>query len=346
MRFVLILVIFLNLCLGMDINGQPQKAFFVVHCDPNEAYNFPNLEILVDSANVYNVKLTVEFTSFWIDSIIDFPYRMNKIKIWQDQGHEIGLHHHGLSAFGLWDGYSNYSMEEIQESGRDTNQFIGTMDNLYDYIQLVSDLPLQTIGVEDSIEMPGQVFFQTAGYDILHGHSDPFQYQHQMVNYCKVTHCFLDSELKEELLENSYNTLQDFEFLGANTHVHNFVSTPDAILNYFRFLDDLDIPCRTVSELLNESCLTTSVQKHYPIELSVFPNPSYGMLCARTNYWLEDVIFELYDIKGKQVYSVTDLEGDYFELLDLDLKPGVYSCLIRKVSGSILFQGKVLINSK
>ena len=78
--------------------SQPQKAFFVVHCDPNEAYNFPELEAFVDSANAYQIKLTIEFTSFWVDSILPFQSRMNKIIIWQSQGHEIGMHHHEAEA--------------------------------------------------------------------------------------------------------------------------------------------------------------------------------------------------------------------------------------------------------
>ena len=80
MSFIRLAIFFSVLCaLSIELRGQPSQSFFVVHCDPNESYNFPNLEVLVDSANNYNIKLTIEFTAPWVDSIINNPYRLNKI---------------------------------------------------------------------------------------------------------------------------------------------------------------------------------------------------------------------------------------------------------------------------
>ena len=126
------------LLLAFSSFAQPQKAFFVVHCDPNETENFPNLESLVDSANNYNIKLTIEFTSFWVDSILPFTARLNKISIWESQGHEIGLHHHGVDASGIWDGFSNLEMIEINNAGRDTLLYKGSTDSLLNYVQQIT----------------------------------------------------------------------------------------------------------------------------------------------------------------------------------------------------------------
>ena len=102
MKTIILKVVAILLLHTVKLSAQPDKAFFVVHCDPNEAYNFPALEQLVDTANNHNIKLSIEFTAAWVDSILNFPFRKNKVALWEASGH--------------WDKYrENMFITEIDE---------------------------------------------------------------------------------------------------------------------------------------------------------------------------------------------------------------------------------------
>tara|TARA_B100000683_G_scaffold238623_1_gene244629 strand:- start:1078 stop:2088 length:1011 start_codon:yes stop_codon:yes gene_type:complete len=270
------LLLALVFCIANLVDAQATESFFVVHCDPNEAYNFPSLEVLVDSANNHNIKLTIEFTAPWIDSILPYPYRLNQIAIWQADGHEVGLHHHELGAFGVWDGFTNYSFAEITAAGRDTNDYQGDMDSLYNLIQKVSNFPLKTAGLEDSLEMPSKAEFQTSGQSVEHGFSNPYSYQIGNKSFCKTTHCFINGMIREKELEQQYDSTYH-QTMGANTHVYNFVSDPLAIISLFKFINIKGIIPKTVSEILH-SCQTATNLISHNQSINIYPNPSKGSI--------------------------------------------------------------------
>ena len=288
MKTIFLTIAFLGLVLFS--NAQPSKSFFVVHCDPNESYNFPNLEVLVDSANAYNIKLTIEFTSFWVDSILSHQSRKNKLIIWQSQGHEIGMHHHEITAPGIWDGYCNLPMIEIHNAGRDTNDFIGTVDSLYNYIQQVTTTPIKTAGVEDSLELPTQCLFQTKGKSQSDGYSNPLSFNLHGNNYCRTTHCYINTVFKEKQLENQYPSMTGFDIIGANTHVYSFVSEPMAIINYFKFINLKGISSNTISDLL-QNCNTVGMNDADYKSLVIYPNPSRGKIIINANNIKQVTIF-------------------------------------------------------
>ena len=237
--------------------AQADKAFFVVHCDPNESYNFPELEKLVDSANVYDIKLTIEFTSFWVDSILLYTPRMNKLIIWQDQGHEIAMHHHSVNIMvNIWDYYSNLSMVEIHNTGRDTTDFIGDMDSLYNNIQQVTTIPIKTVGTENLSEMPTQSVYQTSGQTIESAFSNAEATTYNGRYYCSTTHAFLYKEWNtEQMIENNYAASTDYKIMGAICHVYNFADNSTPVINYFKFINENDIESLTASEILEAECV-------------------------------------------------------------------------------------------
>ena len=87
---------------------QPTKSFFVIHADPLEPNGvvFSDLAALVDTANYFDVKLTIEFSKPWCDTIINSSTYMNQVRQWQIEGHEMAAHHHDYE-HPDWDGYSN-----------------------------------------------------------------------------------------------------------------------------------------------------------------------------------------------------------------------------------------------
>ena len=301
--------------------SQPTKSFVVVHCDPNEAYNFPNLEILVDTANAYNIKLTLEFTSAWIDSILPFQSRLNKLIIWQSQGHEIGLHHHEITAKGIWDGYSNFSMTEIHNAGRDTNLLIGNTDSLYNLVQQITQQPIKTVGVQDSTALPSQSLYQTTGHEVSDGYSNPFSFIYNNKQFSRVTHCFADTSLKTQQLISQYPTMSIYDIIGVNTHVYDFVNEPMALISFFNFINsNNNITPLTVSEILNN---------HNPVDIRnninsqlihIKPNPVNNILNIETKEKIQYI--KLYDATGRSIKKIT--LNKKRKINTSDLIPGVY----------------------
>ena len=295
--------------------GQPGKSFVVVHCDPNEAHNFPNLEVLVDSANAYNIKLTIEFTAPWIDSILPYQARLNKIIIWQADGHEIGLHHHEITAPGIWDGYSNFSMAEINNEGRDTNLFIGNTDSLYNLAQKVTQQPIKTVGVEDSTSLPTQALYQTRGHDISHGYSNAFSFTYNNLQYCRTSHCIVDAVFKTQQLIAQYPTMTGKDIIGVNTHVHNFVDDPMALISYFQFVNiNGGILSQTVSGILGNCFPVGDKSTIDPVAIESWPNP-----------FLNSINIKLpYEKNRKSELLIFNTEGEH--ILSID-QPGQNICI-------------------
>ena len=84
-------------------------SFFVVHCEPPNANDlmFKSLVELVQMADKYNVKLTLQFTPQWAEMILSDKQELNLLRQWQRNGHEVAAQHHGPSVYIPWDGYTN-----------------------------------------------------------------------------------------------------------------------------------------------------------------------------------------------------------------------------------------------
>lgn len=325
LEFILRSFLYLSFILTSVVSfSQPQKAFFVVHCDPNEAYNFPELETFVDSANAYNVKLTIEFTSYWVDSILPYQSRLNKIAIWQSQGHEIGMHHHEVEAPNMWDGFSNLTMQEIYEAGRDTNQYIGNTDSLYNLVQRVSSIPLYTSGNEIVSELPSQISYQTSGVQLVSAFSNATVVSNNVKSYCSVTYAFLYANPPRlDSIMLSYPNAIGYNVLGVVCHVYNFVDLPQAAINYFKFLNDNQITSMTVYEIMQDEC-TVSIgsDNHLQNSIEVFPNPCHDFVSIKYS-GQNNVRYELYDLTGVLLMA-DDLANSDSEIDLSELNEGLY----------------------
>ncbi|MBN2778743.1 MAG: T9SS type A sorting domain-containing protein [Bacteroidales bacterium] len=295
--------ILLLIFVGLTIlsNAQTQKSFFVVHCDPNETQNFPSLERLIDSANFYNIKATIEFTSFWVDSIIDYPERLNKLSTWQTQGHEIAMHHHEVQANGMWDGFSNLSMAEIHEADRDTLKYKGTTDSLYNYIQQITPIEIVTCGTEDDGELPGNILYKTFGTSVDQSYSNAEIILANSNFYCSASHAFLYSmENIVPLLNNLYNISEDYKILGANTHVYNFVTNPEPVIEYFKLINNLGLESLTIKQIMASECNCGTIEKEEKQKnFAIYPNPFENLITIRCNS----------TISGTSDYDITNVEG-------------------------------------
>jgi hypothetical protein len=126
-------------------------VFFAVHIETSDhntqsasvADEWLMLVSLVEMADSYGHKLTLEFQPQWAEYALAHPEALTQIRAWEANGHEIAFHHHGLS-HAAWDGYTNATGHSADAGYR------GTMDEA---LALVSQLPaggiVRTAGMTD-----------------------------------------------------------------------------------------------------------------------------------------------------------------------------------------------------
>jgi hypothetical protein len=110
-------------------------AFVNVHLEHDSISTvktlWEDLENLVTLADEYDVKLTLHFSVGWAEYAIANEEILTQVRSWESNGHELGMHHHGLS-HGTWDGYSN------NEIAKKRPTYVGTMDEL---AEIMNQLP-------------------------------------------------------------------------------------------------------------------------------------------------------------------------------------------------------------
>jgi len=72
--------------------------------------------------------------------------KIEQIRTWQAQGHEIGAHHHGIY-HPIWDGFTNYPQATITSAGKKLSDFKGDMDVFRSLVEpLGGDSLMLTLG--------------------------------------------------------------------------------------------------------------------------------------------------------------------------------------------------------
>jgi hypothetical protein len=101
------------------------------------------------------MRLTIMLTPQWIDFILKDEARKDAVTSWKEKGHELSAHHHSVylgatgktppnekNVNGGWDGYSNYSLKEIEEYRQimNTPKIEQHLGDLKDYDEALSQL--------------------------------------------------------------------------------------------------------------------------------------------------------------------------------------------------------------
>jgi len=241
------------------------EGFVVIHMEPgtgaeeqknlaNPKTYWPNLVSLVETADLYDIKLTLLFNPEWADYILQNPDKLSVLRNWEADGHEIGYHHHGPQAHGMnyWNGYTN----QIQYQNR--QQYKGTID---DAMNLLTQLPIgrkiYTAGVageEDRLfdwppGVPYRVDGTTGGavdsmkQETINNQSITFL-QHQIFIPEGENSISLD-EIRKEATE-----MKKDEYLGIVFHAHNFTNeTKTEYEELFKFLSE-NLNILTVKDIL------------------------------------------------------------------------------------------------
>jgi hypothetical protein len=145
--------------------------FIAIHLEPHDI-DVSLLEEMVDYANSYNIKLTLMFTAQWVEAL-QKEDKLYLIDEWEEAGHEISSHHHGLYHSG-WDGYTDFSKDEIKFVRNAVNserapyeKHLGSLDDFTDILKTInpeikSGCPNEEV---NKATMPDDIIYSTcSGY--------------------------------------------------------------------------------------------------------------------------------------------------------------------------------------
>ena len=139
-------------------------AFIAVHMeevgDQQLELRWPRLSSVISEADKHGLKLTLEFNPSWANFILEDNSRLQTLRSWEANGHEIALHHHGPYYEDGWNGYTN------DPNYWDDLKFKGSIE---DMMEIMEQLPLNGkiltagIGKNTQTDWPEGVIFDATG---------------------------------------------------------------------------------------------------------------------------------------------------------------------------------------
>ncbi len=247
----------------------PYASFLAIHFEvggdtKNLAHQealWPAAIDLIDLAGQYNAHLTLQFNPQWAEYIVKGPGRLYLLRSWRQQGHEVGLHHHGYDHRD-WNGFTNRVGKEVDPKFRGSIQ---------DMMKLVSrfvgadHLVSGTITDEES-DYPESITYDTEGIRICHARSIPKRVNLGGNNkIIQVGMAFLSWEGDIESFKREYEKAKRNEVFGVVTHEKDFAKNPTIIEAWMRFIKSEGARITTVSQLI------AKYQNRYFIEKSDNP---------------------------------------------------------------------------
>jgi len=201
-------------------------------------------------ADKYNHKLTLEFNPNWATYILQDSSKLNLLRSWEQNGHEIALHHHGPT-HPDWNGYTN------REDKKSDPKYKGTIE---DMMKLINQLPASgkvlTAGATDETTDWAQgVIYDTNGgtskNDLL---STPqivswngFQVT-QLKYRMYAVGIPTDADLNE--IESAYSSAKNGEIIGIVFHVHDYDKRKSEITALFESLKNNNLKVKAVKNIL------------------------------------------------------------------------------------------------
>lgn len=238
--------------------------FIAVHCEPGPdplstnyvALNWPALTDLVNSADDHNMKLTLLMNPQWAMYIVEDEYRLRLVRVWETNGHELGLHSHGPH-MNNWNGYTN------QEQYFNSSDFIGTMDDLMD---VVNHLPFSgqmvtaCVASEDQeYDFPSGIIYETNGgadkFEDLW--SIPTEYIWNGQDVLRVTHAryaalFGEVNIDLQQMSKILDDNESDEIMGIVFHCFEYADDSAPYNTLFKLLEEKGIHTDTVSAIVED----------------------------------------------------------------------------------------------
>ena len=200
---------------------------------------------LVELADHYDAKLTLQFNPQWAEYILKENNRLALLKSWQKNGHEVALHHHGYDHRN-WNGYTNRPGKSNAPGYR------GRVEDMIDLVaRLAAPYKLLSGTITDEgSDHPECIKYDTEGIRIDHARSRPQRVVLGGNNAVQVGMAFLSFDGDIRRFKEEYARSEEDEVFGVVTHEYDFRKNPGMIEEWLRFIRSQGGTIKTVSDII------------------------------------------------------------------------------------------------
>ncbi len=232
-----------------------------------QAYLFDTAKKLVQKADSYGFHLTLAFNPQWAEYILLDDAKVNLVKQWQKNGHEIAFHHHSIN-HPDWNGYSNDPL-----ALNSTTPFLGNVDKGLNIIRnlalpanvttamisgLPIDMPQSYEDTSDSLIFAGgNQYSSFAQYGQLRSLKPHKIIKNNGAEVTFVTHRQLTSILNNytvdealNIFKTEYNNMQNDEIYGVVFHCYDYLVAEETYNDWFEFIKNNNDTIKTIHEVI------------------------------------------------------------------------------------------------
>ena len=289
-----------------DILKKELKSEYVIN-NRSLAYQkalWPTVVKLIQLADKYDFKLSLALNPQWAEYILKDNQKIELIRKWVHNGHELAFHHHGINQID-WNGYSNRSKnnhfkntEDRFTKKLDSDSYRGSAKQGFDQLKQLTlkidqSYKVQTGCITDTaIDKPHEISILTKGSTIFEKDFISKPEAIQLPNKQKIywlNHYQLGSNFntvmnpnsysdkqnlqksKEDLekIKNNYNKAQNDEVVGIVFHAFDYYRAPQLYALLFKYLDSKNQRVKTIRTVLKQYTNT------FPIEIKSLRLPSH-----------------------------------------------------------------------
>ncbi len=290
--------------------GNAFGTFFVVHLEvgnyPNHKgkpffnngntsqYNWqsvfwPTLVEMIKLADEYDAKLTLLLNPQWVEFIASDEEKLQTVRKWVANGHEIGLHHHGADHID-WNGFTD------RMDKKNDWKYRGTMKDMKNILsKLGIQMTTATISdkKQDYAALQDVFIYDVDGHSSEEGRRPPYKVDQLCpgLEFTQLGMSFLP-DVDQLLAENkeSFKKATEKDIYGLVTHEIDFQKSMisrgrvsnTVYKEWFDFVTGCGYKVRTIRDLMDE------YRKTYPIDstsnpilhTSDYPNDASANVCA------------------------------------------------------------------
>lgn len=242
----------------------PFASFLVIHLEvggdtgslQHQKLYWQTLIDLVELADQYDAKLTLQFNLQWIEYLSMYSDKIDKFWKWHEGSHEIGLHHHGYD-HNDWNGYTN------RKGKNNDSKFRGNVLDMMEIIhKFMGSVQLFSGTITDEkYDYPEFIRFDTEGIEVQHARRKPKRVVlGSNIELIQLGMALLPwngdlNSFKDEFVRSQKN-----EIFGIVTHELDFHKNPVIIEEWLKFVNCNGMKIKTVKEIAVE------YEKNYNIE--------------------------------------------------------------------------------
>ena len=310
-------------------------SYLIIHFEPATNVQidemWPYLQDFIASADAGNHDLTLAFPHHWASNILDNSTRLNEVRIWETNGHELALHHHSRDHPTEWDGYSN-SITPPRP-----NAYKGNMSALMELMnQLPADGKIVTAAGDgrETDWHPDLLYSAEAGdkvpADMV---SRPKTTTYVGNNVTMVTKAgyqvhFTSYDLNLDFIDSELNATSDADILGFVIQNETFIDYVSELQALFDLLENRSLPLRSLGDILS----------NYEDEESMSDQPVlYLSFTLHIEGWAnEDTNQEKFNRHSDFIQNASDLFSSYGAYMNIEVRPDEF------IAGAIAWNSSLL----